>query len=490
MGQHGVPWAATHEEALRVGALSNRRIATWVPFILCLSDVLALELSLLLALGLRTVLSAWWPHPVPMGEYLYIALLLTAFPAGYFVWALYPGYGVPPFERMRRTLLITLLLFTCTVVGLALIPATQAYAAVLVLAGGFALLLVPLLNALTRELLLRVGYWGHPVVILGAGLIGAMVAKALKRDRYLGMVPVAFLDDDPQKQHRMVEGVPVIGGLELAEQLSKHGVQEALVAISSIGRTELKALVNRLPFLHVIVVPDLGEQTFDWFSVRELGRIRGLAVRKNLLLPRNRITKWWMDRLLGWPLFFFSLPLIGVLALWVRLVSPGSPFFTQTREGFGGKPINILKLRTMYPDAEKRLEHYLAENPEAKAEWERSYKLKRDPRILPGVGYFLRKTSLDELPQLFNVVRGEMSLVGPRPFPAYHLERFSPEFRKLRHSVLPGITGFWQVLARSDSDLKLQEELDTYYIRNWSPWLDIYLLFRTVMAVLGAKGAY
>ncbi len=197
-----------------------------------------------------------------------------------------------------------------------------------------------------------------------------------------------------------------------------------------------------------------------------------------------------LDLAIVLPALLPTIPVLFLLAWWVRLVSHSSPFFTQTREGFGGKPINILKLRTMYPDAEQRLERHLAENPEAKAEWERSYKLKRDPRILPGVGYFLRKTSLDELPQLFNVVRGEMSLVGPRPFPAYHLERFSPEFRELRHSVLPGITGFWQVLARSDSDLKLQEELDTYYIRNWSPWLDIYLLFRTVMAVLGSKGAY
>ncbi|WP_297854446.1 exopolysaccharide biosynthesis polyprenyl glycosylphosphotransferase [Meiothermus sp.] len=456
---------------------------------LWLTDVLALELSLGLALGLRSLLG-WWPHEVPIGHYGYAALALAVFPVGYAFWALYPGYGIHPVERMRRTVHITLMLFICTGAVLGILPTTRPYLAVVALTGLLAVPLVPLLNALTREILVRKNRWGYPVVILGAGLIGAMVARALQSERYLGMVPVAFLDDDPQKQNRRVEGVPVMGGLHLAEELSRQGVREALVAISSIGRAELKALVNRLPFLHVTVVPDLGEPTIEWFSVRSIGRIHGLAVRKNLLLPRNRVMKWWMDRLLGWPLFVLCLPLIGLLALWVRLVSPGSPFFTQTREGLGGQPIQIVKLRTMYPDAEQRLQRYLAENPQAKAEWERSFKLKRDPRILPGVGYFLRKTSLDELPQLYNVVRGEMSLVGPRPFPHYHLERFSPEFRKLRHSVLPGLTGFWQVLARSDSDLQLQEELDTYYIRNWSPWLDIYLLFRTVMAVLGAKGAY
>lgn len=490
MAQYGGSWAATQEDSRRVGALWSKPASNWVPAILWLTDVLALELSLGLAVLVREILSGFWPHSLTWSDYALLGLILAAFPLGYLFWALYPGYGIHPVERMRRTFLITVLLFALMAVVFAILPATRALVGLVLIAGMFAVLLVPLLNALARELLIRASWWGYPVVILGAGLIGSMVARALQQERYLGMVPVAFLDDDPNKQHRLIEGVPVVGGLDRAEQVSELGVKEAFVAISSIGRAELKKLVHRLPFLHVTVVPDLGEPTIDWFAVRSLGRIHGLAVRKNLLLPRNRAMKWWMDRLLGWPLFVFSLPLIWLLALWVRLVSPGSPYFTQTREGLAGRPINILKLRTMYPDADQRLERHLSENPEAKAEWERSFKLKRDPRILPGVGFFLRKTSLDELPQLYNVVRGEMSLVGPRPFPGYHLEHFSPEFRELRHSVLPGITGFWQVLARSDSDLKLQEELDTYYIRNWSPWLDVYLLFRTVMAVLGSKGAY
>jgi lipopolysaccharide/colanic/teichoic acid biosynthesis glycosyltransferase len=118
------------------------------------------------------------------------------------------------------------------------------------------------------------------------------------------------------------------------------------------------------------------------------------------------------------------------------------------------------------------------------------FKLKNDPRILKGVGFLLRKSSLDELPQLWNVVLGEMSLVGPRPFPHYHLEQFSQEFRNLRRSVIPGMTGLWQVLARSDGNLETQEKLDTYYIRNWSIWLDLSLLGRTALVVLTGKGAY
>ena len=160
----------------------------------------------------------------------------------------------------------------------------------------------------------------------------------------------------------------------------------------------------------------------------------------------------------------------------------------QTRHR--NKRIGVLKLRTMYKDAEKRLVDHLAENPDVRDEWERFFKLRKDPRILPGVGRFLRRTSLDELPQVLNVLRGDMSLVGPRPFPDYHLEKFDRRFCDIRSSVLPGLTGFWQISARSDGDLGVQESLDSYYIRNWSVWLDLYVMMRTFIIVIRGTGAY
>jgi lipopolysaccharide/colanic/teichoic acid biosynthesis glycosyltransferase len=142
----------------------------------------------------------------------------------------------------------------------------------------------------------------------------------------------------------------------------------------------------------------------------------------------------------------------------------------------------------MHADAERRLKEFLEQDPKARAEWERSIKLRNDPRIIPVVGHVLRRFSIDELPQLFAVLRGTMSLVGPRPFPSYHMEVFPPEFAMLRCSVRPGLTGMWQVMTRSDGDLEDQMRYDTYYIRNWSLWFDIYLLARTMFAVICGSG--
>jgi lipopolysaccharide/colanic/teichoic acid biosynthesis glycosyltransferase len=147
------------------------------------------------------------------------------------------------------------------------------------------------------------------------------------------------------------------------------------------------------------------------------------------------------------------------------------------------------KLRTMYGDAEARLVEHLHRDARAREEWEREFKLTGDPRVLPGIGTLLRRWSLDECPQLWNVLRGEMSLVGPRALPAYHLQAFGPAFRARRQRVRPGMTGMWQVMSRGTGAVRTQEALDGYYISNWSIWMDIFLLAKTVQAVMSGRGA-
>ena len=197
--------------------------------------------------------------------------------------------------------------------------------------------------------------------------------------------------------------------------------------------------------------------------------------------------------LFEWPiallLFALLLTPIAALAICIKLIDRGPAFYRQERVGLNGKPFKIIKLRTMRTNAAELLDDYLESNPEEREEWLRHFKLRSDPRIIPRIGLFLRKYSLDELPQLWNVLRGDMSLVGPRPFPAYHLASFDADFRALRECVRPGITGLWQVEVRSDGDLLLQKELDSRYILKQSLWTDLDLLFRTVWVVFSARGA-
>jgi lipopolysaccharide/colanic/teichoic acid biosynthesis glycosyltransferase len=181
---------------------------------------------------------------------------------------------------------------------------------------------------------------------------------------------------------------------------------------------------------------------------------------------------------------------MAAAALWIKLSSRGPVFYRQMREGLDGRRLPVWKLRTMYADGDRLLEEWLGDHPEDRAYWDRHFKLRDDPRVLPVIGPLLRRTSLDELPQLWSILTGKMSLVGPRPLPDYHLGQFSSEFRTLRTRVLPGLTGLWQVSARGDGDLQVLQALDTFYIRNWSPWLDLYILARTVTAVLLGRGAY
>jgi lipopolysaccharide/colanic/teichoic acid biosynthesis glycosyltransferase len=221
-----------------------------------------------------------------------------------------------------------------------------------------------------------------------------------------------------------------------------------------------------------------------------LGGVLGIEFTNSLLHWQNRCIKRTLDVVLSAIFLVLTSPLIALGGLLVKCSSHGPSFFCQVREGLGGRPLRVWKLRTMYQDAERRLEEFLSDNPELRREWEERFKLARDPRVIAGVGVFLRRFSIDELPQLWNVVRGEMSLVGPRPFPEYHLQRFPPEFRELRRRVRPGLTGMWQVMVRSRGGIEEQNMYDTYYIRNWSIWLDLYILARTILAVLASRGAY
>lgn len=449
------------------------------------------------SLSLAVALASWlWLFVNPnVDPFLFLALwpVLGGFIAGYAFMGLYPATGINPVEELRRLATGTAGVYLIVVLKHFLVGGLDAHSRGIYV-GAFLLTiaLVPLGRALIRHVLAGKSWWGVPVVVLGAGRTAELLIKRLAANPALGLKVRACLDDNPSR-HGWLAGVPVLGTLPEAPRVARElRIRHALIAMPGVRPARLNAIVRRYAarFRHVFIIPDLFGTTSLGVSARDLAGVVGLHSRQNLLVPFNRILKRAMDFVLLVPCLVVALPIIGLAALWIRVVSSGLPFYAQEREGYLGKPIRVWKLRTMYQEADRILVEHFEANPAAREEWELYYKLKHDPRILPGVGELLRRTSLDELPQLWNVLRGEMSLIGPRPFPYYHLERFDEEFRDLRRQVLPGITGMWQVTARSDGDLQVQEELDSYYIRNWCIWFDLYLLARTPWAVLFGKGAY
>jgi Undecaprenyl-phosphate galactose phosphotransferase WbaP len=225
-----------------------------------------------------------------------------------------------------------------------------------------------------------------------------------------------------------------------------------------------------------------------WTRSCDLNGMPALRMRDQLSLLWPRIIKRAIDTILALTVGILCLPLIALIAIAVKVTSPGPLFYSQRRIGQDGKHFFAWKLRTMVCNADAVLQKYLEQNPEAQAEWEQDHKLKNDPRVT-WIGCVLRKTSLDELPQLWNVLRGEMSLVGPRPIVDAEISKYGEVFQGYMR-VLPGITGLWQVSGRNNTTYDERVSLDAYYVRNWSIWLDLHILFRTVRVVLLREGAY
>jgi lipopolysaccharide/colanic/teichoic acid biosynthesis glycosyltransferase len=293
----------------------------------------------------------------------------------------------------------------------------------------------------------------------------------------------------PHSAGAAVEGVSICGGLDDAPALAAQGIRVALVETDEL--VDL-ALVDRLQrdFHHVVLLRAYDDLPVEGIQIRNLGGIVGIEYTNNLLVHRNQLLKRTLDILVAGAALALLSPVMLAAAVLVKLLDRGPVFFTQRRSGLDGRLVDVPKIRTMRIDAESRLEEHLAADPGLREEWQASYKLRRDPRLIPIVGRFFRRFSIDELPQLWTVVQGRMSLVGPRPFPDYHLKQFPASFLELRRRVRPGITGLWQIMVRSEGGTEQQQAYDTYYIRNWSVWLDIYVLSRTIAAVASGRGAY
>jgi Undecaprenyl-phosphate galactose phosphotransferase WbaP len=447
-----------------------------------IGDILALNIGLIIAGLLR-----WWLKGQTMiPEWSWA--IITGWILGALVLGLLPGWGLGAVEELRRTIWLAAGLFALVALGLFLgkigteISRLTLTTTILISAP-----LILLLRNGTRQFLLERGRWGLPTVVYGGSDTGRLAIRALQEQASLGFIPVGIFEDQIAGGEETIEGVPILGGIKE----STSAAPAAVLAMNDIPRHELVGLLDGplSSYRQVVIVPDLIEAPSLWVRPRDLGGILGLEVSHNLLDPVARFTKRAADLALVLALSVVWVPVCGVVALMIWLEDRRSPVFFQERTGKNNEIFRMYKFRTMVPDAEEALRQAIEEDEALREEWESSFKLRKDPRVTR-IGAFLRKASLDELPQLYNVLMGHMSLVGPRPLPMYHYDQLPPRLHRLRERVRPGITGLWQVSGRSDTGNEGLLRWDSYYVRNWSIWLDIVILIRTFNAVIRRDGAY
>jgi len=363
---------------------------------------------------------------------------------------------------------------------------------VIFLAWAFSLVLLPISRYLVKTTLYHLNLWKKLAIVIGSTTSTESVIRSVGQNRILGYKIVGCLTEDRSLIGSTIGGVPILGhhdDIEPWQERTKF--EDIIIALPDIPADRLIELIRRWDGVAETIryIPHTGELITSGVEIENIGRIMSLTIRKNLLKPWNVLIKGAFDLGLSIILLIPLLPCWLLIAAAVLLDSPGPAFFTQTRYGKRGRLIRIIKFRSMHVDADKRLEAFLQNNPAAREEWAQFKKLRNgDPRVTR-VGAFLRRHSLDELPQILNVVAGQMSLVGPRPYIQEELAEV-----KLMRSVLfqarPGITGLWQISGRSNVSFADRLKIDEHYIRNWSLWIDLAILIRTVGAIFSGRGAF
>ena len=470
---------------------------------LVLADALALGvafgLALLLLLWLRghrigPSFAQWWAAEGVNQALAFLLLLVLALVT--FAWRGHYHRRQPFWDELLeiiRSLLLAALL-NGMVVLLAKWPVSRFLWPV---SWGLALVLLPLFRNGMKSALMRAGSWQLPTVIVGVGENAVAAWQALRSEHLLGFEVHAFVAVGPEAPAELVVApgvtVPVARPDKLLPWLADQGHPHVTVAVSEPELQEIAGQVELLTLhykdLHIIPpiagLPLFGLSANHFFSHEVLM----LRVRNNLASRPLR----WLKRMFdiagsACGLALLS-PLLAYIAVQVkRQGGPGSVFFGHERIGLDGVPFKCWKFRTMTHDSAEVLARLLASDPQAREEWSRDFKLKNDPRITP-IGAFLRRSSLDEIPQLWNVLKGEMSLVGPRPVVEAELERYG-ERVAFYLEARPGLTGLWQVSGRNETTYDERVALDAWYVKNWNLWYDIAILCKTIRTVVSGHGAY
>ncbi len=362
----------------------------------------------------------------------------------------------------------------------------------------YSLVIFPYFRFLGKKNLSRIGLWRENAIILGAGTTGIEIAEGIMREAHLGYKIIGFLDDAEEKKGMEIriddKTCKVFGKTRhFRKFVNLLHVSTVIIAIPSLSlqkMSEITSAVQRYT-KSVLLVPDLkgiallNTELYHLF----MQQLFLLKINNNLKSLFNRFIKRSFDLALAILFFPLFLLLTGVIGMLVKIDSPGPVFYSHLRIGQKGKPIRVYKIRTMYMDASEKLKEFLEKDQSAREEWGNFFKLKNDPRVT-GIGKWLRVTSLDELPQIINILKGDMSLVGPRPVVQEEIDYYYKEYADYYFMVKPGMTGLWQTSGRNVIGYDYRVKLDTWYVLNWSLWFDIVILFKTIKVVLNKEGAY
>lgn len=326
------------------------------------------------------------------------------------------------------------------------------------------------------------------VLIIGANEEGQAIAEQLQSNRRAGIWIAGFVDDTLEPGSEPLPHTPVVGSVDsLRMTVRQYGIQEIIIASTALPRQKLLGIFQTFgadDSINIRMSSGLYELLTTGVEVQDVGNVPLLSINRARLTGADQFMKGVLDLLVSGIFMFLLWPVMVMIALAIKFDSSGPVIYRRRVIGVGGKPFHAFKFRTMYTDADERL----ARDPELSRQFEQNFKLKDDPRVTK-VGRLLRQTSLDELPQLFNVLFGQMSLVGPRMITEQELDRYG-KWQMNLSTVKPGITGLWQVSGRSDVSYEERVMLDMNYIRNYNIWSDLFLLWQTIPAVLKRRGAY
>jgi Undecaprenyl-phosphate galactose phosphotransferase WbaP len=409
---------------------------------------------------------------------------------------LYPATAVSPVLEVRQ--LVRSCLIACSLVLLLnRLFATLSMQEILIGSIGmvFASLSLPFARAIGRFQLGKYEWWGERAIIIGAGTQGRAIYKFYCQCPNRGLRPMGIVSLGESAAREIDElgdpEIAYIGSVSRVSRLAKrYNLRWGIVAPEgrdSMSMNEVIKLSSDLK--NLIVLPSKFLLPSLWSNSRECAGVLGVHVSDHLRSPYAQFLKRAIDLLIASTALILVSPLILAFVVLIKRKSPGPAFYGHERIGREGKKFRVWKLRTMLVDADKVLDQHLEKDSEMRMQWMEDQKLKNDPRIIPVIGHLLRKTSLDELPQLFNVVRGEMSLVGPRPIVTNEIGKYGDMY-SMYLRVTPGITGLWQVSGRNDTSYDHRVRLDSYYVCNWSVWLDAYIFIRTFRTIVYREGAY